>query len=87
MRRRPNASASPPAGINMAAYTTVYALSTHESFAVDVSSKLWRSASKAANSIVVSSETKKTALQAIQKAFHGDGAWDVETESDGIEEF
>ena len=70
----------------MAAYTTVYALSTHESSAADVPSKLRRSASKAANSIVVSSDTRKTALQASQKAGHGDGAWDVEMESAGVEE-
>jgi len=37
-----------------------------------VPEKLWRSASKAANSIVESSDTKNVALQAIQNAGHGD---------------
>ena len=47
-------------------------MSTHDNSAAEVPAKLWRSASKAANNMVVSSDTKKVALHAIQNAGHGD---------------
>ncbi len=47
-------------------------MSTHDRVAVELPVKLWRSASNAANSMVESSDTRKTALLAIQKAGHGD---------------
>jgi hypothetical protein len=50
----------------------VYAFNTQESSAAAVFSKLRLSASKAANNIVVSSATKKTALDAIQNVGHGE---------------
>jgi len=60
----------------------VYAFNTQESSAAAVFSKLHLSASKAANNIVVSSATKKTALEAIQNDGHGEdmrlGASEVE---------
>jgi hypothetical protein len=71
-RLRPYASARPPAGISIAAYTTVYALSTHDMSAALASGKPARSAPNAAYNIVASSDTRNDATLATQNTGHGE---------------
>jgi hypothetical protein len=74
MRLRPCRSASRPAGTSSAAYTTVYAFSTHDRSAGVAPANAARSAGNAANSTVASSETRNTAVLAIANVRHGRAA-------------
>ncbi|CAG9221640.1 hypothetical protein BCAR13_440060 [Paraburkholderia caribensis] len=70
----PCASAKPPAGISIAAYTIVYAFRTHDKLAgvAYVNERLIDS--KTEYSMVVSRETRKTAPLAIQNMGHAAGS-------------